>query len=146
MELTKEYFDENVSQLVSKNHLDQRLSTFATKKDVDKFVTKEGLDSLATKDDLKSLASKEELNKVNNNLSSLQNFIQSNMVTREEFDNRLDNLPTRADFAQLQSSVDGIAKRFIHVDQELQVVGHRLTRMESWIMKAAAKIGLEYKP
>jgi len=124
MELTKEYFDKQLKNLASK----------------------EDLKSFATKDDLKTLATKKELDGVKSDISDLKEFVQANMVTREEFENRLDELPTRADFNQLQISVDGIARQFQEQKQEQIVGASRSKRMEAWIIKAADKIGVEYKP
>jgi hypothetical protein len=108
MELTKEYFDEQ-------------------------------LKNLATKDDLKSLATRDELD-------NLKSFVQTNMVTKQELDELREELPTRADFSKLQQSVDGIARQFQEQRQELMVGAARSERMEAWIIKAAGKIGVEYKP
>lgn len=118
------------------------------------------LRNLATKDDLKSLATQNELNElksgvaaindrvtaIDQRVDNLTRFLDRNMVTREEFDNRLDELPTREDFNQLQVSVDGIGKHFEEQKQEQIIGAERASRMEAWIMKAAEKIGVEYKP
>src|SRR5262245_40091075 len=115
MELTKEYFDEQ-------------------------------LKNLATKDDLKSLATKKELNKIKSDVADLKKFVRKNMVTKQELDDLREELPTRADFNKLQQSVDGIAKQFQEQKQEQIVGASRSKRMEAWIIKAAEKIGVEYKP
>jgi hypothetical protein len=115
MELTKDYFDQQ-------------------------------LRNLATKDDLKNLATKSELNEINNDVTDLKKFVQTNMVTKQELDDLREELPTRADFNKLQESVDGIAKQFLDQKQEQTVGGFRTSRMEQWIIKAASKIGVEYKP
>ena len=129
MELTKDYFDQQ-------------------------------LRNLATKDDLKNLATQNELNElksgvaaitervttIDQRVENLTRFLDQNMVTSEEFDNRLDELPTREDFNQLQVSVDGIAQHFEEQKQEQIIGAERASRMEAWITKAAAKIGIEYNP
>ncbi|HZI86375.1 MAG TPA: hypothetical protein VFD48_06055 [Pyrinomonadaceae bacterium] len=56
------------------------------------------------------------------------------------------DVPTRKDFNQLQKSVDGIAKLFKDEDDEEKVNISRSQRMEDWIIKAAKKINVEYKP
>ena len=101
MELTKEYFDEQLKSLATKN--DQRVD-------------------------------------------NLKKFLDENMVTKQELQDLREELPTRADFDQLQTSVDGIAKQFLDYEQERIVGAARASRMEAWIMKAAEKIGLEYNP
>lgn len=79
-------------------------------------------------------------------INNLRDFLEKNMMTRVEIEERFDQLPTREDFNQLQISVDGIAKQFQDQKQE-QVIGTaRALRMEAWIIKAANKIGVEYKP
>ena len=108
MELTKEYFDQQ-------------------------------LRNLATKDDLKNFATKDDL-------ENLKQFVHTNMVTKQELDDLQEELPTRADFSRLQQSVDGIAKQFQEQKQEQIVGASRSKRMEAWIIKAAEKIGVEYKP
>lgn len=122
MELTKEYFD-------------QQLRNLATKDDLKGF---------ATKDDLKTLATKKELDGVKSDIADLRKFVQTNMVTKQELDDLREELPTRADFNKLQQSVDGIARQFQEQRQELIVGASRSERMEAWIIKAAEKIGVEY--
>jgi hypothetical protein len=107
MELTKEYFDEQ-------------------------------LKNLATKDDLKNLATKDELD-------NLKTFVQSNLVTKKEFEDRLAELPTKRDFNGLLRAVDGLAKQLTGLTDELSVGASRSKRMEDWIIKAAEKIGVEYE-
>jgi len=89
---------------------------------------------------------KNEFIRIENRFDTLMKFLQKHMVTRQEFDERFETVPTRQDFHVLQVSVDGIAKQYKNTDQELTIVGERTSRMESWIIKAAAKIGLDYKP
>ena len=81
-----------------------------------------------------------------NEFVALRNFLQENMVTKQELQDLREELPTREDFSQLQQTVDGIAKSFLDQRQEQIVSASRSERMEAWIMKAAAKIGVEYKP
>jgi|GEM_PF-6022875 len=118
MELTKEYFD-------------QQLKNLATKDDLKGF---------ATKADLKTLATKKELNEIKSDVTELKKFVQTNMVTKQELDDLREELPTRADFNKLQQSVDGIAKQFQEQRQELVVGAARTERMEAWIIKAAEKM------
>ena len=124
MELTKEYFDEQLKNLATKNDvnvINQRIDSLPTHTDLEKFATKDDLDDL-------------------------KKFLDENMVTKQELQDLREELPTRADFNQLQTSVDGIAKQFLDHKQEQIVGASRASRMEAWIMKAAEKIGLEYKP
>ena len=52
------------------------------------------------------------------------------MITKEEFEQRLGELPTKADFNQLQTPVDGIAKQFAEQNDEQVVGAARSTRKE----------------
>jgi hypothetical protein len=99
MELTKEYFDEQLKNLASKSDVD-----------------------------------------------NLKEFVQTNLVTKKEFDDRLAELPTKEDFSNLLNAVDGIAKQLSALTDEQSTSASRSERMEAWIMKAATKIGVEYKP
>src|SRR5262245_6183759 len=92
MELTKEYFDKQLKNLATKNDvsaINQRIDSLPTPKDLEKF---------ATKDDLKDLATKNELNEIKSDVADLKNFVQTNMVTKQELDDLREELPTRADF------------------------------------------------
>lgn len=88
----------------------------------------------------------DQLEEIGNKLDNLRTFLDKNMVTKQELEDLRDELPTRGDFSQLQTSVDGIAKQFQEQKQEQTVGASRVSRMEAWIMNAAAKIGVEYKP
>lgn len=88
----------------------------------------------------------QQLTDISKRLDKLTDFLREHMVTKRELQDLRDDLPTRAEFAQLQTSVDGIARLFKNTDQELLVVGERTSRMEKWIQRAADKIGVEYKP
>jgi len=88
----------------------------------------------------------QELKKINDRLDKLTTFLAEKMLTKQELADLRAELPTKADFAGLQTSVDGIAKKFNDYDQELEVVTERTGRMEEWIQKAATKIGVDYKP
>jgi uncharacterized protein YigA (DUF484 family) len=88
----------------------------------------------------------QQLQDISKRLDKLTDFLRQNMLTKPELEDLKADLPTKADFHQLQTAVDGIAKRFKDTDEELQVVGERTSRMETWIQRAADKIGIEYKP
>ncbi len=81
-----------------------------------------------------------------NEFRSLRDFLNKNMVTKQELEELRADLPTRSEFNQLQTSVDGIAKQFQDQRQEQVVGAARAARMEAWIIKAAAQIGLDYEP
>jgi hypothetical protein len=111
---------------LTKEHFDEQLKRLATKNDLDEI--------------------NQRVTAIDQRVDNLTRFLDQNMVTREEFDNRLGELPKREDFNQLQVSVDGIAKHFEEQKQEQIIGAERASRMEAWIIKAATKIGVEYKP
>jgi hypothetical protein len=95
---------------------------------------------------LKNLATKDDVQAIDKRVDNFKKFLDENMVTKQELQDLREELPTREDFNQLQVSVDGIAKHFEEQKQEQIIGAERASRMEAWIIKAASKIGLEYKP
>jgi len=95
---------------------------------------------------LKNLATKDDVQAIDKRVDSCKKFLDENMVTKQELQDLREELPTREDFNQLQVSVDGIAKHFEEQKQEQIIGAERASRMEAWIIKAASKIGVEYKP
>ena len=95
---------------------------------------------------LKNLATKDDVQAIDKQVDNFKQFLDENMVTKQELQDLRQELPTREDFNQLQVSVDGIAKHFEEQKQEQIIGAERASRMEAWIMKAASKIGVEYKP
>jgi hypothetical protein len=55
-------------------------------------------------------------------------------------------LATKEDIAHLQQTVDGFAKNFKDNDEKVIVVEAKAERLESWVMKAAEKVDIPYKP
>jgi len=51
----------------------------------------------------------QQLKDISTEVDSLTTFVLQNMITKTEFEERLNDLPTKEDFHQLQTSVDGIA-------------------------------------
>jgi hypothetical protein len=88
----------------------------------------------------------QELKNISTRLDKLIEFIRGNMLTKHELAGLRADLPTKAEFAKLQTSVDDIAKGFKTSEQELKIVSERTTRMEAWIQRAADEIGVEYRP
>ena len=83
---------------------------------------------------------------VNKRLDKIITFIEQNMLTKQDFEEFRSEAPTRADFAKLLSSVDGIARSFITTEQELRITSARTLQMEDWIRRAASKLGITYNP
>jgi hypothetical protein len=78
MELTQEYLDKQIKNLVTKEDLDRRLANVATKDDLDKF---------ATKDDLLELATKSDLSAVHSDIGEIKQMVQK-ISEREDQDTR----------------------------------------------------------
>jgi hypothetical protein len=95
---------------------------------------------------LKNVATKDDVQAIDKRVDNFKKFLDENMVTKQELQDLREELPTREDFNQLQVSVDGIAKHFEEQKQEQIIGAERASRMETWIIKAASKIGVEYKP
>ena len=106
----------------------------------------EQLKNLATKNDLAEINQRIDDLPTQGNFDHLKTFLDQNMVTKQELEDLREELPTRKDFNELQVSVDGIAKHFEEQRQEQIIGAERASRMEAWIIKAAAKIGVQYKP
>lgn len=81
-----------------------------------------------------------------NTFDEFKDFVVGHMVTKEELDERIANLPTKEDFHNLVSVIDGYAKQVSETNQEIIVLGEKANRIESWVQKAAPKIGVEYNP
>jgi hypothetical protein len=54
----------------------------------------------------------QQLEDISNRLDKLTDFLRQNMVTKSELEDLKAELPTKTEFHQLQTAVDGIAKRF----------------------------------
>jgi hypothetical protein len=72
MELTKEYFDEQLKNLATKTDL----QNFATKENLANFATKDDLLRFATKDDLLELAAKTDLNSVRDDIAEVKELVK----------------------------------------------------------------------
>ena len=62
-------------------------------------------------------------------------------ATKDHIDKKFDGF--REDFSNLQSSVDGYAKKADTYFQEMLTLSHRLERHEKWIQQIAEKIGVK---
>jgi hypothetical protein len=89
---------------------------------------------------------KEQFDKMNSRFDNLKDFIVEHFVTKQELDEKFENLPTKADFSNLVSTIDGYAKQVNDTNQEILILGEKANRIESWVRQAATKIGVEYNP
>ncbi len=76
----------------------------------------------------------------------LQTFIIEHIASKQDLLDLKQELPTKVDFQNLQSSVDTIARLQQDNANEIKVLGAQITRLEQWVINAAPKLGVEYKP
>lgn len=83
---------------------------------------------------------------IDSRLNNVQAFMMEYLVTKKEFDAKLADLPTKLDFQNLVSVVDGYAKNVKDVGEEIVVLGEKANRIETWAKQAGTKLGVEYNP
>ncbi len=66
------------------------------------------------------------------------------VVFKDVFATKEDIGDLKGSFSQLQTSVDGFAKRADTYYQEMTVLVHKVERMEQWIKVVSEKIGISY--
>lgn len=108
MELTKEYFD-------------QQLKNFATKADLNGLASKDELKALATKDDFKTLEGK--VDGIKTTLDSVKAFIYKNLLTKAEQLTVAYGLTSKEQTNQLMNTVDTYIKETRTYHQEFKAVG-----------------------
>ena len=87
---------------------------------------------------LKGLATKTDF-------ENLKTFIQQNVALKNDLQELKTELPSKENFSQLQTSVDGLAKLTKDYYEEVTVLRGKVERMEKWIQDAALKLGLKYE-
>lgn len=87
---------------------------------------------------------KEQFDSINSRFDNLKDFLVEHFVTKQEFNDKLSELPTKQDFQSLVTAVDGYAKQVNDTNQEILILGEKANRLESWAKQAAVKIGVEY--
>lgn len=83
---------------------------------------------------------------IDSRLDNVQSFMIEHLVTKAELDERLANMPTKEDFQNLVTHVDGYAKTVKDVSQEVVILGQKADRLETWAKQAGTKLGVEYNP
>lgn len=74
--------------------------------------------------------------------NDIQKLIQV-FATRDEIKEMIVPLTTRDDFSDLQTAVDGYAKKADTYFQELAALRSKVNRLEEWITKIAKKVNIE---
>ena len=93
---------------------------------------------------------KSEFSRIDGRFDTLMDFMREHVPTKEEISQELDKLrsevATKDELRVLTNSIDAYAKITKDYFQEVTILGARVSRMESWIQAAAAKLGVEYRP
>lgn len=74
----------------------------------------------------------------------IQKIIEANrevFPSKEDFESFKDEI--RQDFSNLQSSVDGYAKKADNYFQEMVMLTHKVDRHEKWFQQIADKLGMK---
>lgn len=87
---------------------------------------------------LKGLATKADFD-------NLKTFIEQNVALKDNIQDLKMELPSKEDFSQLQTSVEGLAKLTKDYYEEVTILRGKVERMEKWIQDAAPKLGLKYE-
>ena len=64
-------------------------------------------------------------------------------ATRDEMKDMVDNLVTKEEFSNLQTSVDAYAKKADTFFQEMVMLSHKVDRHEKWFHQIAEKLGMK---
>lgn len=75
----------------------------------------------------------------------LIDFVQTKVVTKDYLDGRLTEKADKSDIVRLTSQIDGLAKQIKDYHQEMIMFTRKVERMESWIKKVSAKVGIPYE-
>lgn len=92
----------------------------------------------------------QELSKINGRLDRFITFAITHFVTKTELDESFaklkESLPSKEDFSNLMSRIDGYSKEIKEMREESSIMGFKTTKLESWAIKTGTKIGLNYNP
>jgi hypothetical protein len=58
----------------------------------------------------------------------------------------LEEIPSKTDFQKLQTSVNNFASRFNKIETGSKVEAAKAERIEHWVIQAAEKVEVPYKP
>jgi chromosome segregation ATPase len=83
---------------------------------------------------------------LNKRFDDFQSFLIEHLVTKQDLKDAIEDLPTKADFSSLASTVDGYAKQVKDTSQEIIILGEKANRLEAWAKQVSTKLGVEYRP
>ncbi len=89
---------------------------------------------------------KEQFDKVNTRFDSLQAFMVEHLVTKADLDERIASLPTKEDFQNVITHIDGYSKTVKDVADEVMILGEKANQLEVWAKQAGTKLGADYTP
>lgn len=72
-------------------------------------------------------------------------FLQTQVVTKDYLDLKLESKADKSDIVKIQTQIDNLAKQIANYHQEMIMFTRRVERMEAWIKKVSAKIGVPYE-
>jgi len=89
----------------------------------------------------------EKFSKVNEDFAKsdqkFTNFSKELISIKEDVVSIKENMAIKGDFANLQTSVDGYAKKVDDYSQDETMLSHKVNRHENWLIKIADKIGIK---
>lgn len=65
------------------------------------------------------------------------------LVTKDDLEKALEDLPTREDFRLLTTSIDNILKKMTSLQTEFLSLTNKVNRLEEWIKMVAEKTGVK---
>lgn len=86
----------------------------------------------------------QKINDLSDRFDQLQSFLMEHAVTKQDLQQAIEGLPTKNDFSNLASHIDGYAKNVNDVGKEIVILGEKANRLEAWAKLVAGKLGIEY--
>jgi|SRR3989344_3909244 len=85
----------------------------------------------------------EYLDKKFNNVDEKFKTLSDIFVTKDEFKAAVETLSTKADFNDLQTSVDAYAVKADKYFQEMTMLTNKVDRHDKWLLQIAEKLGIK---
>lgn len=70
---------------------------------------------------------------------NLKDFLIEHFYTKQEIDQKFADVPTKEDFSNLASTVDGYAKQVKDTSQEIIILGEKANRLEAWAKQVSRR-------
>lgn len=88
-------------------------------------------------------ATRAELKNLHTKLDGLVKFLHKEMPARQEVFNLLEEKADKSDVNKILTSIDSLAKQVTVYHQEMLVITRRIDRIEAWMKKVEAKVGIK---